>query len=194
MRIVSARSNDLEDLHPRIHAGGMISHGCSTSCDLLCGLRPGTLCGKCRQKCRILCGGRLAAHDLIHNGIRLIITQVFLVYDLHDCFLDHFSLLVPSAGSLFFIPGIPCDLYPSGSPGPLFPGFLVSFILPDPLGHYSLDPLYPLFFRVPRGFIPLVPCILFPSGIPGLHSRSSGGVPRKFSNILFPSGVRMDSG
>ena len=87
--VVAAGAHDLKDLHARVHLGGVVPHGGGAAGDLVGGLRPGALGGEGRQERGVLGGSGLAAHDLVHDGVGLVVGQVLLVDDLYNGFLDH---------------------------------------------------------------------------------------------------------
>ena len=90
MSIVAAGAHDFKDVHARVHLGGVVAHGGGAACDLICGLSLGALGGKRCQKSCILGGCGLAAHDLVHHGVGFVVSQVLLIDDLYNGFLDHF--------------------------------------------------------------------------------------------------------
>ena len=89
MSVVPASPHDLKDLHARVHLGGVGAHGGGAAGDLVGGLRPGALGGQGGQEGGVLGGGGLAAHDLVHDGVGLVIGQVLLADDLYNGFLNH---------------------------------------------------------------------------------------------------------
>ena len=89
VRAVAASADDLQQVHPGFHAGGVIPHGRGAACDLIGCFRSGALCGKRGEECRILRGACFAAHDLVHDCVRLIKAQVLFVYNFYDAVFDH---------------------------------------------------------------------------------------------------------
>ena len=89
MRAVSAGTDDFKYLHAGFHFYGTIPHGGGAAGDLIDRLGLGALGGEGRQKGRVLGGGGLAAHDLVHHGVGLIVGQVLFAHDLYNRFFDH---------------------------------------------------------------------------------------------------------
>ena len=90
MGAVAAGPHNLQHLHAGVgHRNGPFPHGGGAAGDLVGGLRPGALGGQRRQERGVLGGGGLAAHDLVHDSIGLVIGQVLFADDFHDCFLNH---------------------------------------------------------------------------------------------------------
>ena len=92
--VVSAGAHDLKEFHAGLHLDGVAPHGSGASGDLVGGLRSGALGGEGGKKGGVLGGGGLAAHDLIHHGVGLLIGEVPFIDDLDDGFFDHGSYLL----------------------------------------------------------------------------------------------------
>ena len=89
VRAVAASADDLQQIHPGLHTDGVIPHGSGTACNLIGCFRSGALCGKRGEECRILRGACFAAHNLVHDCVRLIKAQVLFVYNFYDAVFDH---------------------------------------------------------------------------------------------------------
>ena len=107
--IIPSRANDLKDLHSGIHPGSIIPHGCCTSGDLISCLSPCTFCGEGCQKSGILCRCRLSAHNLIHYGIRFIISKIFFIYYFYNCLFNHHSISFIKFLNIVFPSGVIID-------------------------------------------------------------------------------------
>ena len=89
LRPVPAGADDLYNIHAGVHFRGVVPHGGGAAGDLVDRLGLGALGGEGRQKGRVLGGGGLAAHDLVHDGVGLVVGQVLFAHDLYNGFFDH---------------------------------------------------------------------------------------------------------
>ncbi len=99
---VAAGADDLEDVIVGLQRGRVFPHGSGTAGDLRGGLGLGTLRGQGGEERGVLGRAGPPAHDLVHNGIGLVIREVLFVDDLHNGFFDHGSSLLYDNVMKFF--------------------------------------------------------------------------------------------
>ena len=87
--IVAACADDFKNIHAGVHLGGVIAHGSGTAGNFVSGFRSRAFGGKCREERGVLCGSGLAAHNLVHDSICLVICEIAFAYDFDNGFFDH---------------------------------------------------------------------------------------------------------
>ena len=103
MRPVSAGSDNFQDLHPgMLHRSCQRTHRIGAAGNLINGLCLGRFCRQRRKEGRVLRRSGLAAHDLQHGFLRLVIGEIFLIHNLDNGFLNH-DLSPPYFRSFYFL-------------------------------------------------------------------------------------------
>ena len=89
MGVITAGADDFQYIHVVGYLQGVVTHGSRTAGNFVNGFGFGALCGEGCKKCGILGGTGFAAHDFIHDAVRLIIGQILFVNNFYNSFFNH---------------------------------------------------------------------------------------------------------
>ena len=89
VRVVAARADDVEHIHRMLDLERMVAHGHGRARYLI-----DCLCLRALRRERREVGGildlcRLAVHDLIHDGVGFVVSEILFADDLLNGFFDH---------------------------------------------------------------------------------------------------------